>query len=175
VTRDLFVTYAKLAKRWGWRLGAAWLALSLVLRYRSLDKTPVARTERRVAPLLSLYPADWRARYGAEFSELLRDTIRDGHGGPRLTLDVVRESNAARIASVGGIAAAACRSLCWLPLFAQGIAPLIMKLAGTPNRSWFLALYLPNPYQWPMITVMITIGLIMLGTAVRATTMNPSR
>jgi hypothetical protein len=180
---DFFVIYAGLAKRWGWRLvplavlfwavfwpvGVAWLAITLVLRHRSLDEAPAARTDRRVARLLSWYPPEWRARYGAEFSELLRDEMRDGHGGLRLSLDVMRESNAARIESAGGIAATTCWSLCWLPLFAQGIAPLIMKLAGTPVRSWFLALYLPSPYQWPMITAMITIGLIMLATAVRLT------
>ena len=180
---DFFVIHAELAKRWGWRfvplavlvwavfwpLGSAWLAITLVRRYTSPDNTPAARADRRIARLLAWYPLDWRARYGAEFSELLRDKIRAGHGGPRLTLNVMRESNAARVASAGGTTAATCWSLCWLPLFAQGIAPLILKLAGTPVRSWFLALYLPNPYQWPMIAAMITLGLVMLATAVRTT------
>jgi hypothetical protein len=84
----------------------------------------------------------------------------------------MRESSAARIASAGGIAAVTCWWLCWLPLFAQGVAPLIMKVAGTPARSWFLALYLPNPYQWPMIAAMIAAGLTMLTTAVRATSLH---
>jgi hypothetical protein len=135
----------------------------------SLDRASAASTDRRIARLLAWYPPDWRARYGAEFSELLRDEISRGHGGLALTLNVVRESNAARVASAGGIAVATCWWLCWLPLFAQGAAPLVMKLAGTPSRSWFLALYVPNPYQWPLIAAMITVGLIMLGTAARGT------
>jgi ABC-2 type transport system permease protein len=38
-----------------------------------------------------------------------------------------------------------CASLFWLPLFPQGIVPLVFKLAGIDARSWFLALYLPCP------------------------------
>jgi hypothetical protein len=185
MTWDFFVIYGGLAERWGWRfvplalvfwvvfwpVGTVWSVITLVRRHRSLDRSPVARTERRVARLLAWYPPDWRARYGGEFSELLRDQIRHGDAGLALTLNVMRESSAARIASAGGLAASACWWLCWLPLFAQGLAPLIMKLAGTPARSWFLALYLPNPYQWPMIAAMITCGSLMLGTAVRATAM----
>jgi hypothetical protein len=151
-----------------WPVGAVWSAITLVRRYRRLDRGLWETTDRRIARLLSWYPPEWRARYGAEFSELLHDEISHGNGGLGLTLNIMRESSATRIASAGGIAAATCWWLCWLPLFAQGVAPLIMKLAGTPARSCFLALYLPNPYQWPMIAAMITVGVIMLGTAARA-------
>ncbi|MGH2849106.1 MAG: hypothetical protein ACRDLP_00645 [Solirubrobacteraceae bacterium] len=180
---DFFDVYAEFARRWGWRfiplaivfwalfwpLGAVWVAVTLICRYRSLDHGPAARTQRRVARLLAWYPPDWRARYGVEFSELLRDKIRAGDGGLRLTLNVMRESNAARIVSAGGITATTCWSLWWLPLFAQGIAPMSMKLAGTSIRSWCLARYVPNSYQWPIIAAMITIGLVMVGTAIHAT------
>jgi ABC-2 type transport system permease protein len=37
-----------------------------------------------------------------------------------------------------------------------------MKLTETPTRSWFLALYLPDAYQWPLIAAMIALGLAML-------------
>jgi hypothetical protein len=180
---DFFVAYAGVAKHWGWRfvplallfwvifwpIGVAWAAITLVRRCCSLDRSPAAGTERRIARLLAWYPPDWRTRYGAEFSELLRDQMQHGNAGLALTLNVMRESNAARIAAAGGVATAACWWLCWLPLFAQGLAPLIMKLAGTPARSWFLALYMPNPYQWPTIAAMVTCGLIMLSAAVRGT------
>jgi hypothetical protein len=182
MTGDFFLDYAGLANRWGWRfaplalvfwvvfwpVAAVWSAITLVRRCRRLDHGSAVTTERRIARLLSWYPSEWRARYGAEFSELLRDEISHGNADLGLTLNVMRESSAARIASAGGIAAVTCWWLCWLPLFAQGVAPLIMKLAGTPARSWFLALYLPNPYQWPMIAV----GLTMLSTAVRATSLH---
>jgi hypothetical protein len=181
MSRDFFVAYSGFAERWGWRfvpvalifwvvfwpVGVVWGAITLLARYWSRDLAPGDRTDRHVARLLSWYPPDWRARYGAEFSELLHDEIRHGHGGLRLTLNVIRESNMARVTSVGGITAATCWSLCWLPLCAQGIAPLILKLAGTPVRSWFLAFYLPTPYQWPMIAAMILLGLIMVATAAR--------
>jgi hypothetical protein len=182
MTGDFFVDYAGFAQRWGWRfvplalvfwvvfwpVAAVWSAITVIRRYGSLDRGSPATSESRVARLLSWYPPEWRARYGEEFSELLRDAIREGDAGIGLTLNVMRESSRARIAAAGGIAAAICWSLCWLPLFAQGIAPLIMKLAGTPSRSWFLALYLPDPYQWPALVAMITLGLIMFGTAARA-------
>ena len=35
-----------------------------------------------------------------------------------------------------------------------------------PTRSWFLALYLPDAYQWPLIAAMIALGLSMLGAGV---------
>ena len=40
-----------------------------------------------------------------------------------------------------------------------------MKLTETPTRSWFLALYLPDAYQWPLIAAMIALGLAMLAPA----------
>ena len=78
-----------------WPVGLAWLALSLAGAYRARDRSSEARVERRVARLLLLYPPRWQSRYGQEFAELLRETIRSGHGGPRLTLNVVREGTAA--------------------------------------------------------------------------------
>ena len=59
-----------------------------------------------------------------------------------------------------------CWSLAWLPLFPQGLVPLAFKLAGSPVRSWFLPLYLPPAWQWPVILGMIALGLAMVGTAV---------
>ncbi len=55
-----------------------------------------------------------------------------------------------------------CVSLCWLPLFPQGLVPLAFKLFGVDVRSWFLALYLPSVYQWPVIFAMIVVGAAML-------------
>jgi hypothetical protein len=184
VSDDYFTVSADIAKRWGWLVapiaslfwivlwpvGSVWLLASLFQRYRALDHTPDARTERRIARFQSWYPGDWTARYGEEFSELVREAIRDGRGGPRLTLNVIRESAAAHFTTLGsrGVVALACWSLCWIP-FTQGFVPLAIKLTGGTSRSWFVALYLPAGYQWPAIAAIVAIGLLLLGVAVRLT------
>lgn len=60
-----------------------------------------------------------------------------------------------------------------IALFPQGIVPLIVKLSGSHTRVWFLALYLPAQWQWPVIAAMILLGLLAYGGAlaiyVRAT------
>ncbi|WP_433381440.1 hypothetical protein [Streptosporangium sp. CA-115845] len=55
-------------------------------------------------------------------------------------------------------------TLCWVPLVAQGVVPAIMLSTGEINRSWFVALHLPESLQWPTIIVMIVIGLVLLTT-----------
>ncbi len=134
------------------------------------ERSSETRAERRIARFLGWYPADWRARYGEEFKELVRQEIRDGRDGPLLTLNVARESAATHAARLGrrGVVALACSSVCWLP-FAQGFVPLAMKLTHTAGRSWFLALYLPARDQWPAIAAMIAITLLLLATAASMT------
>ncbi|MFC4057093.1 sensor histidine kinase [Planomonospora corallina] len=51
--------------------------------------------------------------------------------------------------------------LAWLPLFPQGVVAMVMKLTETDDRSWFLALYLPEPWQWPVIVFNIVLGVLM--------------
>ena len=149
---DLGTITSKLFERWGWKcipplvvcwvalwpVGLAWLALSLAGAYRDRDRSSEARVERRVARLLSLYPPRWQSRYGQEFAELRRETIRSGHGGPHLTLNVVREGTAAWWQSREGRRAllpATCWWMCWIPLGSQGLAPLIMKAGPTAPGS----------------------------------------
>jgi hypothetical protein len=186
MTAGLGTITSKLYRRWGWKCipplvlfwaalwpaGLAWLALSLAGACRDRDRSSEARVERRVARLLSWYPPRWQARYGPEFAELLRETIRSGHGGPRLTLNIVREGTAAWWQTREGRRAllpATCWSMCWIPLVAQGLAPLIMKASGGTYRSWFAALYLPSTLQWPAIAAMLITGSAMLGTAIHGT------
>lgn len=59
-----------------------------------------------------------------------------------------------------------CQSLFWLPLFPQGLAALGFKLGGLEEKSWFLALYLPELLQWPVIFAMIALGVWMLYIAI---------
>jgi hypothetical protein len=114
-----------------------------------------------VKRLLRWYPADWQARYGDEMAALLHDTIADGHGGPLLTLNIAKAGLAVRLARPDALAGV-CLGLCSIPLVPQGLVPAVMKLTEVPTRSWFLALYMPDAYQWPVIAAMLGLGLAML-------------
>ncbi|MGI5291149.1 hypothetical protein ACQEVF_48645 [Nonomuraea polychroma] len=64
-------------------------------------------------------------------------------------------------------------AIAWLPLFPQGLAPMVMKIFDIENRVWFienrvwfLALHLPPIWQWPTIIFMIALGLLMYGYAI---------
>jgi ABC-2 type transport system permease protein len=52
-----------------------------------------------------------------------------------------------------------CGAVGILGLFPQGLVPLAIKLNGSPDKVWFLALHVPEPWQWPVIAIMIVIGL----------------
>jgi len=150
-------------------LALVWLALWLIDRHWALDKSTAATLDRRVTRLLRWYPAAWRIRYGHEMAALLHDMIAEGGGGPQLSLNVAKEGLAARLTAPArrDALAGACLGLCWLPLFPQGLVPAVMKLTDTPTRSWFLALYLPDPYQWPVLAAMLALGLAMLRAGMR--------
>ncbi|WP_219469624.1 sensor histidine kinase [Nonomuraea rhizosphaerae] len=55
----------------------------------------------------------------------------------------------------------------WCPLFPQGIVTAIFKIFSIPVKSWFLALYLPPFWQWPVIIGMIALGITMYVMAMR--------
>ncbi|GAA1702901.1 hypothetical protein [Nonomuraea bangladeshensis] len=59
-----------------------------------------------------------------------------------------------------------CYTIAWLPLFPQGLVPLVMKIVGIQDPVWFLALHLPPVWQWPTIIFMIALGLLMYGYAI---------
>src|SRR4030095_14214511 len=50
-----------------------------------------------------------------------------------------------------------------IPLVPQGIVPLVFKLSGVAVQSWFLAMYVPDPWSWLVIAAMIAFGLTMYG------------
>jgi signal transduction histidine kinase len=62
-------------------------------------------------------------------------------------------------------AVAICWGLAWLPLFPQGVVTMVFKIIESEERSWFFALYLPEPWQWPVIIFNIALGLFMYVTA----------
>ncbi|MEV0613407.1 histidine kinase [Nonomuraea sp. NPDC050404] len=49
----------------------------------------------------------------------------------------------------------------WCPTFPQGVVPAIFKVFGVEERAWFLALHLPQAWQWPVIGAMIALGVAM--------------
>ncbi|MEV0586566.1 histidine kinase [Nonomuraea sp. NPDC050310] len=59
------------------------------------------------------------------------------------------------------IVVATCWLTAWLPTFPQGIVAGVLKALAVPEKSWFLALHLPEPWQWPMIVFMILLGASM--------------
>jgi hypothetical protein len=62
---------------------------------------PESKVRRRAARLVSLYPREWRARYGEEFTELLLAEIEERPHCSRRLLDVARGGLVARLAVAG--------------------------------------------------------------------------
>lgn len=54
-----------------------------------------------------------------------------------------------------------CIALGAIPLFPQGIVPVIFLSSGIEAKAWFLAMYVPSPWQWPVALGMILLGLAM--------------
>lgn len=116
----------------------------------------------RVERLLDWYPAAWRERYGEELAELLRESIGGGRGGLRMSLNVMRAGMAERFDESPATRPLVCLTLCWVPLIPQGIVAMAFLLTSVPSRSWFLALYVPEPFQWPIAGGMAALGLTLL-------------
>ncbi|GAB2560525.1 hypothetical protein [Kribbella endophytica] len=57
--------------------------------------------------------------------------------------------------------AGVCLGFGAIPLFPQAVVPAIFKLNDNPAKVWFLALYAPGPWQWPIIAAMACLGLGM--------------
>ena len=125
-----------------------WAALAVgvvtgVLSYALLGRAAARRLTRRGPELLSL--------------------LRTGTGQP-----ATPGQGTSRITSMPRYR----RRLLWCSLFAgcialfpQALVPLLMKLSGGHARVWFLALYLPGAWQWPVIALMFLLGLASLGVA----------
>jgi ABC-2 type transport system permease protein len=52
--------------------------------------------------------------------------------------------------------------------FPQGLVPMVIKLADLDVKSWFLALHMPEPLQWPTAILMVLIGACFLYLAIKA-------
>jgi ABC-2 type transport system permease protein len=100
------------------------------------------------------------ARRGPELLHLMRtgrstDAV-PAAPGPFDVLDE-RERRTILITFIAGIIA----------LIPQGLVPLGIKIDGSDSKVWFLALHLPEAWQWPMIVFMVLLGLTLLGLTVR--------
>lgn len=54
-----------------------------------------------------------------------------------------------------------------IALLPQGLVPIGIKIDGSDSKVWFLALYLPDAWQWPVIALMIALGVGLLALTVR--------
>jgi ABC-2 type transport system permease protein len=52
-----------------------------------------------------------------------------------------------------------------IPLFPQGIVAGVRKANGSSEKSWFLALHVPDPYAWPVVVFMVLLGVALYGGA----------
>ncbi|MET7962189.1 hypothetical protein [Micromonospora zamorensis] len=53
----------------------------------------------------------------------------------------------------------ACFTVCWVPLVAQGVVPAFLKYRDPDRDSWFVARLVPEALHWPVVGVMVVLGL----------------
>ncbi|WP_242454334.1 sensor histidine kinase [Bailinhaonella thermotolerans] len=101
--------------------------------------------------------------------------VNSPEGGPTmLSMDLPTsrpgpERDEIRLTTREKVAIAAGWSLGWLPLFPQGLVPLILKLSGSEDEmGWALAFHTPEPFRSAIIVLMIALGLGLYGMAVSA-------
>lgn len=144
-------------------------ALGVALAGHLLDRSPLLWASVPAGLLVGVVCYVW---FGGLAARRLREK------GPDL-LQLMRSGKRRAVADAPGTAQAPSafetmgvksRFLMWgsmavgvLALFPQGLAPLGVKLSGSTDRVWFLALYMPDPWQWPVIAGMILIGLAGFG------------
>jgi ABC-2 type transport system permease protein len=87
--------------------------------------------------------------------------------GPEL-LQLMRSGKPPAEATAASAVVAVAVTVGMLALFPQAIVPAVMKLSGDVARVWFLALYMPDPWQWPTIAFMAVLGIGALALAARA-------
>lgn len=89
----------------------------------------------------------------------LLDTMRTGRKPQTSRSRTLDQLSTAQKAIAGW-----CFGLGALPLFPQGIVATIFVANDMPNRSWFLATYMPEGWRYPVAVGFIVLGLAMYGT-----------
>jgi hypothetical protein len=100
--------------------------------------------ERRVAWLLRWYPSSWRARYGAEFAELLLADVAEQPRSWRRSMDVAANGLLARCTSAG----LTTHELPPLEQIRCGVATLSCALAAFLTFSVAMLAQLGTAWQW---------------------------
>jgi ABC-2 type transport system permease protein len=59
-----------------------------------------------------------------------------------------------------------CFTVCWIPLIAQGVVPAVLRHTDPGRDSWFVARLVPEPLHWPVVGVMVLLGLGLLAAGV---------
>ncbi|MFI7690511.1 sensor histidine kinase [Nonomuraea sp. NPDC049655] len=93
-------------------------------------------------------------------------------GGPTtVTLDIPHvlpeQADQAKLPPRKAATIAVLYGTAWCPIFPQGLVTAVFKAFHIDERSWFLALYLPEPLQWPVIVANIALGTLMYIAAMR--------
>jgi hypothetical protein len=146
---------------------AAWtlfFPVAIVLMMRRLLGYGQQTPEGRVDALLRWYPARWRERHGETYGQLLLDTITDGRGDLRMSLDVAREGVLERRRSFrwDRVWASLLLTLGWIMVVPQGVVAAILSFIPGMPQSWFLALYVHGEERWLVVGGMVAIGLLLL-------------
>jgi hypothetical protein len=141
-------------------LATALPALGVVLAGVALDEPLLAWLGVPVGVLTGLFAyvslgrAAYRslARRGPELLYLMRagEEARAQAGEGASVLDAMPRS---RRRLLLGSVIVGC-----IALFPQALVPALMKASGDIARVWFLALYVPGPWQWPTIAFMVQLG-----------------
>ena len=118
-----------------------------------------ASAEIKAARLIRWYPAGWRVRYGAEFTELLVADLADRPRSWRRTADVAVSGTLARLSQAGlGGQRLAERDQARASLAALGCALAVFLTAGTAVWSQLLV-----GWQWaPPSTRAATVGTVVM-------------
>jgi hypothetical protein len=114
---------------------------------------------QRAAQLLRFYPAGWRARYGAEFTELLAADLAERPRCWRRTADVMVSGTLARLSQAGlGGQRLAAADQARASLAALGCALAVFLTAGTAVWSQLLV-----GWQWaPPSTRAAAVGIVVM-------------
>jgi hypothetical protein len=139
---------------------------ALLLAGTLLHNEPLRWAAVPVGVATGVLLAWWLGRAGGRRLEArgpeLLVLMRTGRSTPRTQAAATAKLPRWKAAAVGVAWTIGC-----LLTFPQGIVAAGLKLGGSTSRSWFVALYLPPPLQWPACILMITVGLMILSLVAR--------
>ncbi|WP_031070791.1 hypothetical protein [Streptomyces sp. NRRL S-118] len=156
VTGQSFLMFFLVALAVGPTLGVAWAGHALERPALLWASLPVALLTGVLSHVLLGSVAARKLRdQGPELLHLMRSgapsstaTPEEGVGkSPFETMSAQRQTLMWTAMAVGLIG-----------LLPQGLVPLGIKLSGSPDKVWFLALHVSDPWQWPVIAAMVLIG-----------------